>query len=734
MLVTKLRNIFKINRNEKGNGLIVVIGIFGVVSLITVTLFSSMMAQIKFTGGNRLGVSAQATSDSGIDIAAAWLAGTDLTTGNREAPRKYQEILEGSLPTTQGEIIQVGDFDVELNYKYRVINESGQTNIVETFTDADVPIALVVDSYATPTIENSLSRTLTDRRTTAEISFIYPDSSFNKAIFSGSDSEVVITNGMKLLESGDPTRGVDAHVYANGPIVCNTQTDINGRIYSQGSITLENKCKTLETLWAGGNVSLDSGNRIDGDVFAVGGVIMKNHPNVQGSIIANDSIQLGGGKDTSNIDILAPTVDNVNNIKTVRKNECFTISPKTVYAHVCRDVLSINGSVLAGNNLSSVGGSVFAGGDIDFNRRANPYRGPSGDGVGNPVSDTLFIRGDATAIGNVNSTPWINGNVRAGGQVLGTSNWNSYALNKKISGSSCATVLSAPVSGLQTCSAAPNNNEMKNFYENIKAHNASGTLPKNLIEEVSGKIRVASPPKETMPVINAPVVEPTEDGPHDPWVSWAKVNVTCNNNPNVAGGIAHYLKNKGGEPGVNTVVMVEGCGNNGVELNNAEINVNENMAVMSPNGFNLANDTKIKTSKAGLDLLLIVPANLTSWNGEGNPPGNGNKPNGGWKNRVKGDIDINKLFFYNNKEETKVSLMLYTPYRVHIKNQWNSEVKGVGNEGIFEGQIYAGTVVIPQNSILKMNPVAIPSEPQTPSPTDDITSVITGRFNVPIDR
>lgn len=727
-------------RTEAGNALITVIGIMTVLGIIGVTLFASSMSHIRVTAAHQTGVAAQAASDSGIDRAIAWLHGVE-SDGSYVAPRKYQDILDGRLPTPQGAAIEVGEFYVTLDYRYRVMKDNGSTAIQENFTENDIPLSLVVDSLAIPKSYNGSMKSATERRTTAEINFIHPDASFDKAIFSGSDDTLTITNNMELVESDRPGFGKDAHVYSNGPIECRTQTKVNGTIYSQGAVTIHNNCKSLNTVWAGGNITLQDGAYLLGDAYATGSIFMNhNAPGVAGSAIANGDIHLGT---TSPVSVSNQDFRNQN-----YRNYCWDSSNKGSPfdpdfedasnfthrynnglrpAHVCKDVVSFKGSVFGYNGNSRVNGSIFAAGNVNF-------AGHYGNNESVISTNNQAILGDVRIVGDFNNTnsstgqgALTKGRIMVGGRINPA--WSNDVLNSYINALTSTghprNCESTPGGQFNACSVPITMSTLTGL--DLIPTNQNGVFPEDLFS--NNKSEILAPKSETMPVIKTPDESGEE---YDPWYAWAKRNFGDNCNA------AREFIASGGDIGVDSLVLVDDNACSGqMQFNGSEpplrdtnrtITVRSNMAVMYNQGFSFTNNVKFEVASevdsSNLDLFFIVPADKTSWkyNTSELPPGS--ECSNDWRNY--GNITASQLSFPGANEK-QFGLMFYTPCSVNISNNWSSNTGG--ENGVFRGQIYGGQVILPQNSHFKMNPVSVPSEPIKPQPTDTVSAVVVGRYN-----
>lgn len=674
-------------RNEESGIALVTVVVFMILGgLTTAVLLSVALANTANTAGQRLGVEAQAASDAGIERVVAWLDGRSVlepATGVR-TKRTYADIISGMLPPYS--TFQIGSFDVEMEYTYRVLDNFRLVS-KDTLGPSDNPVALIVKSTATP-IEGRFAETrIASRVTVAEIALERDPVGFDKAIFNGGSSTFLITNDMQIIASEDSTTP-DGHVYSNGSIDCRTQIGIEGTLHAQGGIILQNNCKVLSTVWANGNVSLQDGVTITADVYATGNVdFVNNEPAVNGHVIANGNVNIG-----------------MLNGNGQNRHKCDASG--TIAASVCGSVLSYNGTI-SGRQGGRIQGHAVARGGINFQ---SPY-----NGITAVAGYAYSIDGDVTlADGKVG------GDIRAGGITDMSTNGNHFS-SKNSTGTSCQN-------GAQMFSTNCASANLNRRYPELAAAGDGADFPDGLFRlKADGSIDwqnpagVYGPPTDAdwgtngMPRINAPQAvtqdpsaPPATEQTFDPWSTWTVIRpATCDEAKTI-------LKN--GSFVNETILWIDDCV---LDFNNGDvITLVGDLAIMSPRGFNMQNGNGVQINAAVSDpnMFWIVPAD-TTLNGNAVWP-EGTLPPGTGGSCSSGNITLDNPKVGN---PSSFRWMLYTPCKVEVRNQIN---------GVWRGQLYGGSVSVPNNSKFQMDMVPVPSEPRVPEPSDPINAKITGRYNL----
>lgn len=365
---------------DDGFALPSVIAIFMIVSIVSLTLAGMAVHAVGFSTSVRASVQSRAAADSGINVVLRQMGDESLDI-NARFPCSHADDHTHD-PSVTG--------DVDLTYSLVIhyfdaagseLNCGGSTLTVNM---ADTPVKAVIDSTGTAAAKGAAGQSSGDVRTVTSIATIdieqHLDTSatINSAVFT--DGDITVTNATHITDSL-AQNGAD--VYTNGDVVCDTSQNfaVQGSIYAQGNVTLDNPCVVNGDVWAGGTYSTPSGNVSVGKnvLLASNSASDLDDTWVNGDIVSNGPISLSGAGNQATCSLIGKA------------------------ANVCGSVTSIYGTVSLSSN-AAVGGDAQAKGDVKIaeTNKTSVYgnvRSTAGSMVATGSSNTHSVGGYVAVAG-----------------------------------------------------------------------------------------------------------------------------------------------------------------------------------------------------------------------------------------------------------------------------------------------------------------------------------------------
>lgn len=476
--------------------------------------------------------------------------------------------------------------------------------------------------------------------------------------------------------SGDTINQTVQAVFAPTP----PKTVLDKAIFSEGTAQLTNGTKLV----ASGNDA--SGNSLDdANVYANGGIKCETQESIAGKVIAaHGDVTLTNG---------CKLYSSVWASGSVQSSASGALIDGDVYA---ASTDANNAFKLAGTTL--VTGSVLTNGGVSLNN-ANA---PTG-GVGGTVfsgGGTITLIGDSTIGGSAYASKTIDlGSGGSGGKV----SYDALSQTGNITGSPGHVLGHAWALGTISSGVTAATKTMGTSYNFPTTPNPARNYP----AEVGYPGTIGAPPREQMPKITM--------NPDDITLwegqNWVRETYTgqCS-----ASEVSNVINN--GSWISPRLIIFTGCPSN-VTINNSTFILKNNIALISRTGFNLVNDVWMKTDNPAQPrkAFFIVPADSpgVSWN----PVPNYSQTSPSCA--PSRDISVMKLGVVG------VSTMFYTPCTVKISNG------NIGGSDVMSGQIYGGTVNLPNQITMRMESIPVPSLADSePSPTSPTEMRVTSRYDV----
>ena len=569
-------------RRSDGAALVTVVAVMAITAIVGVTITASVITATGFSNSTRADVQARAAADAGVDAAFAAIAGgtyvcaAPIVSGGPSyaATVAYQDAGGVALPC------------------------SGATVV-------GAPSTATITSVGQAT-NRATQGTAGNNHTVVATVTITPGSgsgNLDKAVFS--ESGFTLTNNNQLIESSNDAN--DANIYSNGTIICKTQVDVEGILYSQGNVSLENTCTTYSDVWAKGNITFSSQAVVNGHVFAAGtGQLDLSTGHVAGSIITNGSVTM-----SNNSGVLA--------------------CPSAAAKAVCGSVVALGGSIYAGNG-ASIGGSAFAKTSVTLNNM---------NGVTGVGTNVIAVSDGFANDSNSNQAGRVGGSVRVGTTIGGYTG----AMTDKAN--SCQKVAG---NGFAACVGALS----------IPAPTPSIVVPSTLGYPTTGVVN--PPPREEMPQINSAASDLSK------WVADGWTVTTFNASTAASSGKSSCQQAKDfvavPRAGKNLVV-VRDCATP-VTWDNTTLTISGDIAMMSTSGFKTDNIFKVQSNDTTMrGFMFIVPADSSyiTWSAVAGTNPTQYSPTCGTRPQDVGDIRI------NNTTMTNVAWLAYTPCYLGFQNQ-----------------------------------------------------------------
>lgn len=581
-----LNRIIQPLRRTDGAALVTVVAVVAITAIVGVTITASVIAANGFSTSTRADVQSRAAADSGIDATFASIyAGSYVCSKSSTVEPAYTAVV--AYRDTNGTVLPCSGATVLGTPTSAVITSTGQS--VNKATQGTTGNTHAVRATVTITPATGSSGDL------------------EKAVFS--ESGFTLTNNNQLVESTDDAN--DANVYSNGTIICKTQVDVEGVLYAQGDVSLENSCTTYSDLWAGGNVAFSSQAVVNGDAYVAGtGTLDLSTGHVAGSIITNGSVTM-----SNNSGVLA--------------------CPSSAAAKaVCGSVVALGGSIYAGNG-ASIGGSAFAKTSVSLNN----FNGVLGVG-----SNVIATTGSFANDSNSNQAGRVGGSIRVGGTIGG------YADAMTDKANSCQ---GTAANGFAKCSGALT----------IPAPYPAEVLPEDLGYPTTGTVN--KPPREEMPQIKSAasdIAAWTADG----WTvtTFNATTAAAQNKTSCQQAKEYVATPRAGK----VLVVVRDCATP-VTWDNTTLTLGGDLAMISTSGFKTNNVFTVQSSDSTLrGFMFIVPADASyiTWSPVAGTNPTQYSPTCGTRTQDVGDIRL------NNTTSTNVAWLLYTPCYLGFQNQLNN--------------------------------------------------------------
>lgn len=482
------------------------------------------------------------------------------------------------------------------------------------------------------------------------------------------------TTSNNLTGRDDVTRTAVADVVPTPP-----QVSLDKAIFSEGSLIITNGSEIISS----GDRD-DEGNPIyDAHVYSNGNELNCRASGVgaEGSVVAAyGNVNLSEGNCHVRGDLWAGGNVNINTSVTV-SGDVFAAGLGNPAIRVGNGNATIQGSALANGTVRvqdaqaprGINGTAFSFlGAVELTNQAaiggSAYaRTGISMGQGRIGYDGLTVTGNITG----NSGARINGTARAGGSIASAITAAAKHPNSTVS------IPQVPNPGVVFPSA------------------------------VGYPGQIQPPPREPMPRVDF------EDDDIALWqgAGWALETYT-----NQCSQALSIINDPGASWTSPRLLNFEGC-SSPIQFNNGELKLKGSLAIIAPTGITSSNVLKIApTVTDEIELFWIVPGNApgVSWNSVG----------GGQVSPVCGterNISIDNVEVNKNGSAQNVSWMLYSPCRVRISNQITN---------LFRGQIYAGSVQMPNNSKIKMSQVPVPSLADSePNLTDEADMRLISRYD-----
>jgi hypothetical protein len=567
---------------SEGAALVTVLAVIAVTAIVGVSITASVISANGFSTSTRADVQSRAAADAGIDAAFASIYG-------------------GSFVCSA---TGTGDLGYDATVGYR--DEAGTAIACSGSVALGTPTSAVITSTGYSQ-DDATQGTRGNQHTVQATVTITPaegsGGDLDKAVFS--ESGFTLTNNNQLVESSDDAN--DANVYSNGTIVCKTQVDVEGVLYAQGDVSLENSCTTYSDMWAGGNVSFSSQAVVNGDAYIAGtGTMNLSTGHVAGSVITNGAVTM-----SNNGGVLA--------------------CPSSAAAKaVCGSVVALGGSVYAGNG-ASIGGSAYAKTTVTLDN----FNGASGVGRNVVAVGGNFVTNTNSQHGKVGG--W----VKSGGTITASTS----AITDKAN--SCQKTAGG---GYVACVGALS----------IPAPVPAIVLPEDLGYPTTAVVN--KPPREQMPQINSAASDLaawTADG----WTV-TKFTATVSGKSTCQQAKEFIATPRAGK----NLVVVTNCAEP-VTWDNTTLTLGGDLALMSSTGFETRNQFTVQSNNSTLrGFMFIVPADATYITRSAVTGTNPTqyKPTCTPQSNTKiGQINN------NNTTSINVAWLLYTPCYLGFQNQLN---------------------------------------------------------------
>lgn len=485
---------------------------------------------------------------------------------------------------------------------------------------------------------------------------------------------VVTSTGTATAKGVKASNGDTATASATFAItITNPPTQLRHALFADKSVVLNNGTNLLEStagandssLYTNGGITCSTQFQVQGDMVAAGDIGIANTCNVTGAIWA------GGNVTISQSALLGGDVYQAGTGQMTLGNSS---------SHIAGSVIT-NGTVNfsgSGSACSGGAGAAICGSVVAFGSGANTVSAPVGGSVyaAGSVADGSGIAKDLLSTsGNLTGTGTVGGTARAGG-LIGIPKANIAGSANSCDGSGtvfplCPGPLTFP------------------------APNPATTLPATL-GYPSGTPKVNAPLVEQLPQIGS------SSSALDLWTGWTVQSVPC---ANVGTTLGSAWSGK-------LLLVVTGCTG---PLPITSLQLSGDLAIMSPAGITIGNSAIIASADgARHDLLLIVPSDAPgiSWSPMPSSPAQ-------YSPSCSTSAPAQSITTGNSGTSTDTNWFLYSPCTVNV----GGRISG------FQGEIYGGTVLYPNNTDLHMWPMSVPgvAYPSAPPPAT-YSAVVSSRF------
>lgn len=503
------------------------------------------------------------------------------------------------------------------------------------------------------------------------------------------------TSAVPLNNGGKVTRTVAA-VFAPTP----PDVILDKAIFSEGSTTLTNNTQLIASgavdalgnpiadanVYANGSITCMTQVDTGGKIYAAQGSLdLQNDCDVANSVWARDWVKLSS-QASVNGDVYAAAVTPLSQSTSAAGTINVGVAMFNNTSLVTGNVLTNSGIYLQDSRLADGGGiqkSAFARTGyivLDPNQASIGGSAYSGAGIwlstGGSIGRDAYVTVNTGKIQVANSNNKIGGNAIAGSTIDSTSNLTVVGTKKP------NTAVSFP--------AVPN---------------PASTFP----AAVGYPTNIQPPAREQMPqlALSDPSTELTK---------WTGAGWTVKHTSNCTGtGPATFINANATSGAV--MIFFDCTSTQPVLFDNATLTLGGNVALVSNTGFTSSNDLKVYSSDTTKtrQVYWIVPSNASNvtWTavsgGQTHPSCSGST----------GNITINKMGLKS------IQTMMYSPCNITWSNGF------VTPSDNFVGQMYGGSVTIPNALYLKMLNMPIPSLSTTvPSLTDATNMRLTSRYDV----
>lgn len=570
-------------RRTEGAALVTVVAVVAITAIVGVAITASVISANGFSTSTRADVQSRAAADAGVDAAFASIYG-------------------GSYVCTAASSTDPS-YTATVAYK----DAAGAAIACSGSVAAGTPASAVITSTGFSNNDATQGTRGNDHTVRAIVTITPAEGSggdLDKAVFS--ESGFTLTNNNQIVESSNDAN--DANVYSNGTITCKTQVDVEGVLYAQGDVSLENSCTTYSDLWAGGNVVFSSQAVVNGDAYVAGtGALDLSTGHVAGSIITNGSV-------------------------TMQNSSGVLACPSSAAAKaVCGSVVALGGSISAGNG-ASIGGSAYAKTSVTLDN----FNGSSAVGSNVVAASGNFVTNTNGQYGKVGGWVKSGGTITASTSAI-TDKTNSCQSTAGGDYVACAGALSipAPVPPI--------------------------VLPEDLGYPTTGVVN--KPPREQMPQINSAASD---------LAAWSAEGWTVTQFTATVSGksTCQQAKEFVATPRVGKhLVVVTNCAEP-VTWDNTTLTLAGDLAIMSSTGFETRNVFTVQSNDSTLrGFMTIVPADASyiTWSAVTGTNPTQYKPTCAPQSNSKiGQINN------NNTTSVNVAWLLYTPCYLGFQNQLNS--------------------------------------------------------------
>ncbi|MBX6371503.1 MAG: hypothetical protein IRZ02_04520 [Acidothermus sp.] len=280
MSVMRLLRRIPDEERENGAAMLLVLALVLMVTAVTTLAIGAVVINQRGAGLDRMRIQAVDAAEAGIDISFATLQASSGTLVPCQVSQKL-----GSRASFTATLTYYADYPPTADQVINCSPSSGLTKVPQSVVIRSTGTAPT--SYAgSGSLGSRTVETLLRLSTTPLAAF-----GFDKALFSNTDLQV--TNQVTVTS----TSGVNANIYTNGNFQCNSNPNVAGSVYAQGTAYVTNSCVVQGDLWAKGAVTGDSQPTIGGQVrSSTAGAKLQSTVKIKGDIILAGSLTITDGK------------------------------------------------------------------------------------------------------------------------------------------------------------------------------------------------------------------------------------------------------------------------------------------------------------------------------------------------------------------------------------------------------------------------------------------------------